>query len=114
MFKNIYNERLDKIEGLTKKTNYDDLNFIVQSSGDETDFTKVENPMVFLNNIKTGKIKVEEANNLQEYFNEYLKKIRKGNKSAEQKTKTLSNINILFNGRNDAIKFVEDYVSMNL
>ena len=30
------------------------------------------------------------------------------------KEKTLANINLLFNGRNDAIKFVEDYGSMIL
>ena len=39
--------------------------------------------------------------------------IRKGNKSAKQR-KELPNINILFNGRNDAIKFVKDYGSMIL
>ena len=85
IFKNIYNERLDKIEDLTKKINYVGLNFIVQSRGDETDFTKGEDAMVFLNNIKIDKIKLKEAKILQEEFNEYLKKIRKGKKSAEQK-----------------------------
>ena len=34
----------------------------------------------------------------------------KRNKTNQQK-KALSNINILFNGRNDVIKFVEDYGS---
>ena len=43
----------------------------------------------------------------------YLKEIRKVNKSAKQK-KTLANINVLFNGRNKAIKFIEDYGSMIL
>ena len=64
IFKNIYKERIDKIEELNKKINYDDLNFIVQSSADETNFTKVESPVVFLNNIKTGKIKLKKAKNL--------------------------------------------------
>ena len=41
--------------------------------------------MVFLNDIKTGKISIEEAKNLQQEYEEYLKKIRKGNISAEQK-----------------------------
>ena len=67
--KNIYNERLNKIEELTKK------------------------------------IRLEEAKNLQEDFNELLKKMLKGIKRAEQR-KTSANINMLFNGRNDAIKFV--------
>ena len=62
-FKNIYNERLNNTEGLTKKLNHDDLNFIVQSSGDETNFTKVDDPIVFLNDIKTGTIRLEEAKN---------------------------------------------------
>ena len=75
MFKNIYNKRLDKIEELTKKINYDDLNFIVESSGDENNFTKVDNPMVFLNNIKTGEIALEQAKNIQKDFDEYLRKI---------------------------------------
>ena len=39
--------------------------------------------------------------------------MRKGGKSDEQK-KTLANINILFNARNNAIKFIEDYGSMIL
>ena len=38
---------------------------------------------------------------------------RKGNKSAEHK-KTLANINLLFNSRNNAIKFIEDYAPMIL
>ena len=85
MFKDIYNERLDKIEELTKKINHDDLSLFVQSSGDKTDLTEAEDPIVFLSNIRTDKIKLEEAENLQEDFNEYLKRIQKGNKSVEQK-----------------------------
>ena len=85
MFKDIYNERLDKIEELTKKINHDDLSLFVQSSGDKTDLTEAEDPIVFLSNIRTDKINLEEAENLQEDFNEYLKRIQKGNKSVEQK-----------------------------
>ena len=48
----------------------------------------------------------------QNYLN-YLNIIRKGNKNAEQK-KTLENINIHFNARNNALKFIEDYGSMIL
>ena len=39
--------------------------------------------------------------------------IWKGNKNEEQE-KILKNLNILFNGRNDAINFIEDYSSMIL
>ena len=37
--------------------------------------------MTFLNNIKEGEIKLQEAKKIQEDFNESLKKTRKGNKS---------------------------------
>ena len=39
--------------------------------------------------------------------------IRRGNKSANQK-RTLANINVLYNARDNAMKFVEDYGSMIL
>ena len=55
IFKNIHKERFDTMKELTKKIDYDDLNFIVESSGNEANFTGVEDPMVFLNDIKTGK-----------------------------------------------------------
>ena len=77
IFKNIYSERLDRIDELTKKNNYDELNFIVENIGDKT--------MIFLNNIKIGKLKLEEAKNLQEDFNKLLKNIQKRNKYEKEK-----------------------------
>ena len=56
---------------------------------------------------------MEQAKALQEDFSNYLKTIRRG-KNTEKKKKTFSNINRFFNGRNDSIKFVEDYGSMIL
>ena len=63
--------------------------------------------------LKAVKKTIEKAEKIQEDFNNYLKKIRRGDKTKEQE-KTLSNINLLFNGRNDAIKFIEGYSSMIL
>ena len=56
---------------------------------------------------------LEEAKNYQQNYHDNLNIIRKGNKSANQKH-TLANINIHFNARNNAIKFIEDYGSMIL
>ena len=69
--------------------------------------------ITFLDDIKKGKISLEEAKEKQQDFYNYLNTIRKGNKSANQK-RTLANINILFNARDNAIKFIEDYGSMIL
>ena len=113
IFKNVYNERLDKIEELTKKINFDNLKYSTERDDMETDFSAEDDPITFLNNIKTNKITIKEAKASQEDFNKYQKMIWKGNKTNQQ-TKSLSNIDIIFNGRNDAIKFVEDYGSMIL
>ena len=73
----------------------------------------MEDPITFLNEIKRGETPLEEAKIMQQNFLQYLSVIRKGNKNAEQR-KTLANINMLYNARNGAIKFIEDYGSMIL
>ena len=52
IFKNVYNERLDKIEELNKKIDYDNLKYTVISSGEEFEFDKSEDPLLFLSDIK--------------------------------------------------------------
>ena len=113
IFKDIYNKRLDKIEELNNKIDYNNLKYVVASSGDEYSFDRLNDPITFLNNIKKGKISLEEAKNKQQNYHNYLNIIRRGNKNANQK-KVLANINIHFNARNNAIKFIEDYGSMIL
>ena len=89
------------------------MKYIVKSTGKDFEFDKSVDPLKLLNNIKTGKTSPEEAKNLQCDYEEYLKKIGKGGKSDEQR-KILANINIVFNARNNAIKFIEAYGSMIL
>ena len=85
IFKNIYNKRLDKIEELSKKIDYNNLKYTVIGSGEEFEFDRSEDHVLFLNDIKKCKISLEEAKNLQQDYEKYLKEIRKGNKSTEQK-----------------------------
>ena len=85
VFKNIYNKRLDKIDELPKTIYYGDFKFIVNSSGIETNFSELKDPVAFLDSIKKCEISIEGARNKQEEFNRYLKKIRIGNKSEKQK-----------------------------
>ena len=113
IFKDIYNKRLDKIEELNNKIDYDNLKYVVESSGDEYEFNKIKNPMALLNDIKKGKISIEEAKEQQKDYYNYLNTIRRGNKSANQR-RTLANINIHYNARDSAIKFIQDYCSMIL
>ena len=111
IFKDIYKKRLDKIEELNNKIDYDDLDYVVFKSNMEYNFSIEKDPITFLNDIKKGETSLEEAKNRQKKYLHYLNIIRKGNKNAEQR-KTLANINMLYNARKDAIKFIEDYVSM--
>ena len=45
IFKNIYNSRLDKIDELSKTIDYGDFKFIVNSNGQETDFSELKDPV---------------------------------------------------------------------
>ena len=80
MFKNIYNEGLDKIKELKKKIDYNNLKYIIISTCQEFEFDKSKDPLVFLNDIKKGKLLLEEAKNLQKDYSEYLKKVQNNKK----------------------------------
>ena len=113
IFKNINDKRLDKIKELNNKINYDNLKYVVVSSSKKFDFDSLENPIAFLNDIKKGKISLEEAKNKRQNCRNYLNVIRRGNKNANQKN-GFANTNIHFNASNNAVKFIEDYGSMIL
>ena len=113
IFKDIFNKRLDKIEELNNKIDYNNLKYVSVSSRASYTFSELEDPSTLLNEIKNGETSLEEAKIEQQNYLEYLNVIRKGNKNAEQR-KTLANMNMLYNARNDAIKFIEDYGSMIL
>ena len=51
IFKDICNKRLDKIEELNNKIDYNNLKYVVVSSGDEYRFDKLKDPIAFLNDI---------------------------------------------------------------
>ena len=56
----IYNKRLNKIDELSEKIDYGDLIFIVNSSGLETNFSELKDPVAFLDSIKKPKISIEQ------------------------------------------------------
>ena len=87
IFKDIYNKRLDKIEELNNKIDYDNLEYVAVKSGKIFDFSQLKYPLTFLDEIKKGEISLEEeeAINSQQNYLDYLNIIRKGNKNAEQK-----------------------------
>ena len=113
IFKDIYNKRLDKIEEINNETDYDDLDYVILNKNMEYNFSIEKDSISLFNDIKKGEISLEKANDRQKNYLHYLNIIRKGNKNDVQR-ETLANINMLYNARNDAIKFIEDYGSMIL
>ena len=75
IFKDIYNKRLDKIEELNNKIDYDNLKYVVERSGDKYNFNEMKNPIALLNDIKKGKISLEEAKEKQKDYYNYLNAI---------------------------------------
>ena len=98
---------------MTEKIDGNNLIYTTISTGINTDFSKKIDPSTFFNKIKKDGITIEEAKESQKDFNKNLNIVPKGNKNEDQE-KTVKNLNILFNGRNDAINFIEDYGSMIL
>ena len=98
---------------MNNKIDYNNLQYVAVNSGKIYNFSELIDPLTFLNEIKKGKMSLEEAKNYQQNYLNYLNIIRKGSKNANQKI-TLANINIHFNARNNAIKFIENYGSMIL
>ena len=73
IFKNIYNKRLDKIDEFHKAIDYSELKFIINSSGTETNFSELKNPVAFLDSISKYEVSIQEARHKQEEFKRYLK-----------------------------------------
>ena len=113
IFKDIYNKRLDTIEKLNNKIDYNNLNYVVVGIGDKYSFDDLDDPLTLLNNIKKGEISMEKAIKQQYNFHKYLNLIRIGNKNDNQK-RTLANINVFYNARDNAIQFIQDYGRMIL
>ena len=51
IFKDIYNKRLDKIEELSNKINYDNLKYVTVNNGKTYDFSTLKDPISFLEKI---------------------------------------------------------------
>ena len=113
IFRDIYNDRLEQLQLVSHNVDFNNFDYEVITSGNKYQFNGVKYPLVFLKEIKEGRISIQEAKNIQKVFNKQLNFIRRGNKNREQK-ETLNNINNLYNARDMAIKFIEDYGSMIL
>ena len=98
---------------MNNKIDYNNLNYVVVGTGDEYNFNNLDDPLTLLNNIKKGKISMVKAIEQQYNFRKYLNLIQIGNKNDNQK-RTLANIYVFYNARDNAIQFIQDYGGMIL
>ena len=56
------------MDGVSKTIDYGDLKFIISSSGTETDFSELKDPVAFIDTIRKSEISIEEALHKQEEF----------------------------------------------
>ena len=85
IFKDIFNKRLNKIEELNNKIDYDDLDYVILSKDMEYNFSIEKDPISLLKAIKDGEISLNEARDRQKNYLQYLNIIRKGHKNSVQK-----------------------------
>ena len=114
IFKDISNKKLNKIEELNNKIDYDDLDYVVLSRDMEYNFSIEKDPISLLKAIKDGEISLKEARDKQKNYLQYLNIIRKGHKNSVQKKPYQILKIILMQERERAIKYFEEYSTMVL
>ena len=70
------NKLLFTMKELNPRTDNNNITYTVISAGEEFEFDKSADPLEFFNDIRTGKIPVEETKNLQKDYEGYLKRGR--------------------------------------
>ena len=85
IFKELVDERLEKITDLDKKVNSDDLIYRYKGNTADAKFDKFDNALDIIDKIRDGKIDLANVKNNQEKFKSYLGEIKKGNKKYRSK-----------------------------
>ena len=78
-------ERLEKITDLDERVNSDDLIYRYKGNTADAKFDEFDNALDIVTKIRDGKTGLADVKNNQQKFKTFLRKIKKGNKSKEQK-----------------------------
>ena len=87
IFNEVVDERLEKITGLDKKVNSNDLIYRYKGNTPDLNFDESDNAFDITDKIRDGKIDLFDVKNNQEKFKSYLGEIKKGNKKHRSKVK---------------------------
>ena len=86
IFNELVDERLEKITDWDEKVNGDDLIYRYKANTGSVKFDEFDNALGIIYKIRNGKTELADVKVNQEKYKNYLGKIKKGNKSKEQKT----------------------------
>ena len=89
IFNELVGERLEKTTDLDKNFNSDDLIYRCKSKPADVKFDEFDNDFDIIDKIRDSKIELADVTNNQEKFKSYLKKMKKGNKSINQRSTLL-------------------------
>ena len=70
---------------MNNKIDYNNLKYVVVNNRTSYNFSELEDPLTFLNEIIKGETSLEEAKAIQQNYLDYLNIIGKGYKNAEQR-----------------------------
>ena len=112
IFNELVDERLKKITDSDEKVNSDDLIYRYKGNTADVKFDEFNNALNIINKIQNGEIELVDVKKNQEKFKSDLGKIKKGSKKSKEQKNTLYNIEMLYNTRNEAIKYYDDYSLM--
>ena len=109
IFYELADKKLNAITELDKKVNLGDLLYRYKGKISNDDFSKYDNALDLIDEIRKGEISLSDAKNNQNTFKLYLGEIKKGAKKSKEQKNTIYNIESLYKARKEAIKFYDDY-----
>ena len=109
IFEKLVKERFDEIKELTNKIKYDDLTYYFTGNTARKRFDDVNNVMKLFLKIQSGKMKLEEAEKLQNVLKRNLNEEFRGRHKSEEQKMTLENNKFLYESWEAVIKLLNDY-----
>ena len=109
IFNKLVDEKLEKITDLDEKVNNDHLIYRCKGKFADKKFDEFDNALGIINKIRDGKEDLASVKKNQQKFKYYLGETKKGAKKSKEQKNTMYNIEMLYEARNEAIKFCDDY-----
>ena len=109
IFEKLDNERIDELQNLSKRFNFDNLVYYFKGKSRPENFIGFKDSLAFYKNIKDGYTTLEKAEKKQKTFKLDINEMIKGGEQSEEQNSAMKNIKTLYESREKVIKFFNDY-----